>query len=100
MPSAGNLTSFFSDRTGIVMAARLPNDPEAMANRLGIPSIAGTEVVTDPETGLSLMGITWQEPGTFDLYTTLVWIYGMSAGSQGGSAGDLTDFGGHRVVTA
>ncbi len=98
--NAQNLSAFFSDRTGIVMASRLPNDPEAMANRLGIPPICGAEIVTDGETGLSLMGLTWQKSGTFDLYATIIWVYGISAGSQGGSAGDLTDFGGHRVVTA
>lgn len=101
MPSnSENLTSFFSDRTGIVMASRIPDDVERLANSLGIPSIAKVETVSDPETGLTLMGITWQKSGTFDLYTTLVWVYGMAAGSQGGDPGDKTDYGGHRVVTA
>lgn len=101
MPSnSENLTGFFSDRTGIVMASRIPNDVEKLANSLGIPSIAKVETVTDPDTGLTLMGITWQEAGTFDLYTTLVWVYGMAAGKQGGSAGAITDYGGHRLITA
>lgn len=98
--NAENLTGFFGDQSGIAMASRLPNDVEKLANSLGIPSIAKVEVVTDPDTGLSLMGITWQKSGVFDIYTTLVWIYGIVAGSQGGSAGDLADYGGHRLITA
>lgn len=95
-----NLTGFFADRCGLAMASRLPNDVEKLAASLGIPSIAKVEVVTDPDTGLSLMGITWQKSGVFDVYTTLVWIYGMAAGKQGGAAGDITDYGGHRLITA
>lgn len=95
-----NLTGFFADRSAIVMASRIPNDVEKLAKSLGIPSIAKVEVVTDPETGLTLMGITWQKSGTFDLHTTLVWVYGMAAGKQGGSTGAVTDYGGHRLITA
>lgn len=95
-----NLSSFFGDRRSIVMASRIPTDMEALATRLGVPKIAKMEPVSDPDSGLTFMAITWQKSGTFDLYTTLAWIYGISAGSQGGSAGDLTDYAGHRVVTA
>jgi hypothetical protein len=98
--NAENLTGFFSDRTGIVMASRLPRDMFALAESLGIDPIGKAEVMSDEETGLSLMAIKWQESGTFDLYTTLVWLYGVSAGSQGGDAGDKTDYGLHRVVSA
>ncbi len=45
------------------------------------------------------MGIKWQKSGPFDLYMTLVWLYGIAAGAQGGSAGDKTDYAGHRLVT-
>jgi len=101
MPSnSENLTGFFGDRSGIVMASRLPNDVEKLASSLGIPRIAKVEVFTDSGTGLSLMGITWQKAGVFDVYTTLVWIYGMAAGKQGGANGALADYGGHRLITA
>lgn len=95
-----NLSGYFGIRAGIVMSSRLPTNMSEVASRLGIPKIAKTEVVTDEETGLSLLGITWQKSGTFDLLTTMVWLYGISAGKQGGSAGDLTDYAGHRLVTA
>lgn len=95
-----NLSAFFGTREAFVMASRLPRDVFEIANRLGIPSVANAETVTDAETGLSLMGITWQKQGTFDIYTTLVWMYGINAGNDGGSTGVKTDYAGHRVVTA
>ena len=97
---AGNLSGFFATREAIVMASRLPTDVEQLANRVGIPSISKVDTVTDADTGLSLMGITWQKSGVFDVYTTLVWVYGMSAGSQGGAAGALSDYAGHRLASA
>jgi len=94
-----NLTGYFGDKTGIVMASRIPNDVEALANRVGIPSISKVDVVSDADTGLSMMGITYQDPHTFDVYTTLTWIYGVVAGCQGGTDGSLTDNGGIRLGT-
>jgi hypothetical protein len=95
-----NLSSFFGDRRALVMASRVPKDMQALASRIGLPQISKWEPVTDPDSGLTLMAITWQEAGTFDVYTTLTWIYGISAGSQGGADGALTDYAGHRIVTA
>lgn len=95
-----NLTGFFADKTAIVMASRIPNDVEALANRIGIPAISKVDVVSDADTGLSMMGITYQDAGTFDVYTTLTWIYGVVAGCQGGTDNTLTDKGGVRLATS
>jgi hypothetical protein len=95
-----NLAGFFGTREAIVMAARIPNDVEQLANRVGIPSISKVDTVTDADTGLSLMGITWQKSGLFDVYTTLVWVYGMSAGRLGGAADTGLDKAGVKLVTA
>ena len=101
MPSNSvNLSGFFGTREAIVMAARIPNDVEQLANRVGIPSISKVDTVTDADTGLSLMGITWQKSGLFDVYTTLVWVYGMSAGRLGGAADTGLDKAGVKLVTA
>lgn len=94
------LTGYFGDKTGIVMASRIPNDVEALANRIGIPAISKVDVVSDADTGLSMMGITYQDAGTFDVYTTLTWIYGVVAGAQGGTDNSLTDKGGLRLATS
>lgn len=98
--NAENMTGFFGEKRSIVMASRVPTDMSALASRLGVPKIAKMVPVSDPATGLTFLAITWMKSGTFDLYTTLAWVYGISAGSQGGSAGDLTDYAGHRLVTA
>ena len=82
------------------MANRIPNDVEALANRIGIPAISKVDVVSDADTGLTFMGITYQDAGTFDVYTTLTWIYGVSAGAQGGTDLSLTDKGGVRLCTS
>jgi hypothetical protein len=95
-----DLTGFFTDKTGIVMASRIPNDVEALANRIGIPAISKVDVVSDADTGLTMMGITYQDAGTFDVYTTLTWIYGVSAGAQGGTDDSLTDKGGLRLASS
>lgn len=95
-----NLAGFFGTREAIVMAARIPNDVEQLANRVGIPSISKVDTVTDADTGLSLMGITWQKSGLFDVYTTLVWVYGMNAGRLGGAANAGLDKAGVKLVTA
>lgn len=94
-----NMTGFFGQRIAIVMASRLPVDVFAIAKNLGIPSIASAEVITDDETGMSLLGITWMKSGTFDLYTTVVWLYGLAVGNQNGDADSKTDKAGCRLVS-
>jgi len=93
------MTGLFADRSAIVLAARVPSDFDQVAASLGVPSIAKTEVVTDADTGLSFMNITYQDPHTFDLYTTTTVIYGAHVGGAG-TADAGTDKGGLRLVNA
>jgi hypothetical protein len=95
-----NQTAFFGTKESIVLATRIPSSPEEVAKAAGIPQIASFETMTDEDTGLTLLGIKWVEQGTFDVYFTVSVMYGAVAGKQGGSAGDLTDYAGHRLVTA
>lgn len=94
-----NMTGFFANRVAIVMASRLPVDVFAIAAKLGIPSIASAEVVQDEDTGMALLGITWMKSGTFDIYTTVVWLYGLAVGAQGGTVDSKTDKAGCRLVS-
>jgi len=94
-----NLSIAAFEPRAIALRTGLPDHPFDLARSLGIPNIAGVDVVTDPDTGLSLMGIRWMKPGTFDLKLTMTLLWGSSVGRQGGSAGNITDKGGHRVVT-
>jgi len=101
MPAnAHNLTGFFGTRESIVLATRVPTDANEIAKAAGIPQIASFETLTDEDTGLTLLGIKWVESGTFDVYCTVAVMYGAVAGSQGGSAGDMTDYAGHRLISA
>jgi len=62
--------------------------------------IANTEVYTDPETGISLLGITHQEPGTLKLFLTVTCLWGSTVGAAGQGVDKQTDRAGVRVVTA
>lgn len=95
-----NLSLACFEPRAIALRTGLPDHPFELAQSLGIPNIAGVDVVTDPDTGLSLMGIRWMKPGTFDLKLTMTLLWGSAVGRQGGTAGTITDKGGHRVVTA
>ena len=93
-----NLTAFFCTREAFILAARVP---DKIANpSAAMDQIAVTSVVSDAATGLAFGGIEWCNPGTFDDFMTLALLYGAKAGSQGGADGAITDYAGHRVVTA
>lgn len=98
--NAQNLSGFFFDSRAITVATRIPDNSVEYAQSIGIPQVAATEIVTDPDTGLSLLGIKWMNAPTLDSFCTVALIYGVTAGAQGGSAGDLTDYAGYRVKTA
>jgi hypothetical protein len=92
MPANGeDLMGVALEPRAIALRAGIPDATFNLAKSLGIPSVANTEVMTDPETGFSLLAINWQEPGTFDLNCTLVSIWGSAVGRQGGDAGAVTD---------
>lgn len=95
-----NLSAFFGTKESVILATRVPSDTSDVAQSMGIPQIASFDTMTDPDTGLTLLGIKWIEQGTFDVYCTVAVMYGAVAGKQGGSAGDKTDYAGHRIVTA
>jgi hypothetical protein len=100
LPSnAEALTGVFGDRRAVTVAARLPSVDD-LAKVLGLPQIAKFEVVQDDRSGFPLLGIAWQEAGTFDVYVTLATLYGASVGKQGGAAGDILDYAGARLATA
>ena len=100
LPTTGNLSGAFFSPESIVIWTGLPDDSSQLAAEYGIPQVVTTEVVTDPNSGLSLLGILGQKQGTLDLTLTVTMLYGSAVGKQGGSAGAITDYAGHRVVTA
>lgn len=95
-----NLAGFFFDPRAVMVATRLPTDGLDLAGQMGIPAPVKREVVSDAQTGLSIAGFGWIDPINHYLYVTATIMYGAVAGSQGGSAGDMTDFAGHLLATS
>ena len=89
-----DLSAFFFDPRAIVVATRLPSDSTDLAASMGIPQVAATEVVTDPDTGFSLLGITHMQPGTLDIFLTVTVLYGTKVGGT-----ELNDAG-YRITVA
>jgi len=95
MPANGeSLSAVFFDPRALVVATRLPSDSTELAASLGVPNIADTMTVTDPESGLSFLGIMHMQPGTLDLYLTVTVLYGTKVG------GTELDEAGYRITTA
>jgi len=94
-----NLAAFGFDSRAIGIATRLPVDSTELAGQLGLPVTYKKEIVTDPESGLSIVGFGWIDANTHNIYLTSSVMFGAVAGSQAGSAGDKTDYAGHRIIT-
>lgn len=98
-----NLAAFAFDPRAVALVAGVPADfnSEFLAG-LNIPRTMGFEQITDPETGLSMAAVSWQAVGTGILYWAPTLVWGKSLGRQSGAvaAGTITDYAGHRVVTA
>ncbi len=95
------LSGLFWEPRALAILAGIPDDTTDLAERLGIPQVVGIEVVTDPDTGLSMMGITSQKQGTLNLFLHVTMVWGSAVGKQlsTNAAGSLTDFAGHRIIT-
>ena len=99
LPNQENLVGFAFDSRAIAVKTGLPADIEMVRNDLGAPSIARFETITDPDTGLTLLGIFWQVPGTFKMQMSVTLMWGWSVGKIGGAEGAVADYAGHRIVT-
>lgn len=95
--AAESINAFCSARGSVCIASRIPSDPSELASSIGIPKIANFTPVTDPDSGLTLLGIEWMDAGTFDIWLTVTLIWGVTAGANGGSAGAIMDKAGYRV---
>jgi hypothetical protein len=100
LPSTGNISAFFADKRAVVVASRVPDMSQTVASQFGVPQIAAFETVSDADSGLTLLGIKWQKPGTFDIYMTVAILFGSAVGAQGGSANTITDKAGVLIKTA
>lgn len=86
-----NIMGVALEPRAVAIRAGVPDATFDLAAKLGIPSIANTEIMSDPDTGLTLMAINWMTPGTFNLNLTITAIWGSAVGKQGGSADAICD---------
>lgn len=98
-PTANNLWGFAADPRAIAVASRRP-DFSNVAAQLGVPQVMEFYPITDEESGLYMTGVAWQEVGTGDVYVSAAILFGVSAGSQGGGAGKITDSAGVLLKSA
>lgn len=101
---AENVSAFATDASGICFLAG-PEDHAgqmSLAESLGIPSVIAFDTVTDPESGITMSAVKFQDAGTGNLTWMPVLMWGKVAGRQAGTnaVGSFTDYGGHIVCTA
>jgi hypothetical protein len=82
----------------VALRAGIPDHTFDLASALGVPEIGSHEVMSDPDTGFTLLAINWQSPGTFDLNLTLAAVWGSAVGKQGGASDAITDKAALRFV--
>lgn len=86
------LTGFFGSEEAVAIKTGLPTDGLEAARAFGIPTPVSDEVVTDVNSGLSMIGYKWFEPGTMDAFVTVAFMYGAACGRQAGTTtGALLD---------
>lgn len=99
LPANGeNLGAFFGDKRAIVLANRQVDFANASVE-LAVPQIMEFIPMTDPQTGLTMTGVGWQQPGTGDVVFSAAVLYGVGAGAQAGGANAKTDKAGYRITT-
>lgn len=95
-----NITGFFGTREAIAIKTGIPTDSIEVARAIGIPVPANAQVVTDPDSGLSMMAYTWFENGTMDAYVTLTMLYGATAGQLCDTGKHVMEPSGHILRSA
>jgi hypothetical protein len=78
----GTMAAFFGHKTSLLMQARIPNDWSTV---LGTNSGYGlTSVVTNPDTGLSVLLVQFSNPQSAHAEYRLALMYGVAAGNSKG----------------
>lgn len=97
-----NLTGAFFEPRAVSILSGIPDDFDQAAQRFGAPATYGVTVVTDPDTGLTFAMIAESKQGTLDGFLHITHVYGASVGKQASTAetGSITDYAGHRLISA
>lgn len=95
-----NLTGFFGTREAVAIKTGLPTDSIELAQAIGVPVSAKAEVVTDPESGLSMMAYMWFDTTLMDTFVTLACLYGATAGQLCDTGKHVMEPSGHILRSA
>lgn len=99
---AENVTGLFWEPRGVAVLAGIPENAQELAVQLGAPATSRIVTQTHEGTGLTMMAIAEAEQGTLDGFLHLAMCWGSAVGRQAitNSAGDLTDYACHRLISA
>ncbi len=77
---SNNAVGFAGNMSSMLFVARIPQDFTQAANQLGIPASYGVEIVTEPDSGLSLMIFKNVNTATWSIEVTACLMYGAAQG--------------------
>lgn len=99
---AENVTGLFWEPRGVAVLAGIPENAQELAVQLGAPATSRIVTQTHEGTGLTMMAIAEAEQGTLNGFLHLAMVWGSAVGKQAitASAGDLTDYACHRLISA
>lgn len=100
MAKTDNITGFFGTREAIAIKTGLPTDSIELAQAIGVPVSATATVVTDPDSGLSMMAYMWFDTALMDTFVTLACLYGATAGQLCDTAKHVMEPSGHILRSA
>lgn len=95
-----NTTGLFFENRAIATLYGVPGGTGEAASALGIPMSMRMDPFTEPESGLTMMLVGWQQPGMADVYVSPTMIWGSAVGRQSGAANTITDKAAVRLITA
>ena len=75
-----NAVGFAGNMSSMLFVARVPQDFTAAATQLGIPASYGVEIVTEPDSGLSVMIFKNVNTATWAIEVTVCLMYGAAQG--------------------
>lgn len=79
-PSTTNIVGFAGDASSMVFVSRVPQDYNALANAMGVPATAAVEIVTEPDSGLSMLIVRYVDNGKASIVVRAALMYGAAQG--------------------
>lgn len=78
MPSTNSLSGFGGSPASLVVATRIPKDPALLDQRFA--GAGSVQVITDPDTGMSMLCREWYDWTLGQVFYTLAWMFGTDLG--------------------